>query len=223
MRTIVAVLLILTLLHATTVYGEIYDGEEFELLNNAVIKVSGLTTLQLVANENYSIELEPGEYQVTTRFYENGTMKYYSKDKVTAAGNETRFDIVVFPVDPQLIDDFDIDIPIPHQPGLGGTNLFKSELDEILFLVVIATLVGIMLFFLLKKTERTELNSENGEGGKIPVESQGFEPEKEYEIDEDGKRVLKILGENEGRMIQKELRNIMNFFRDKNEPGDFRT
>ncbi|HIH23277.1 TPA: hypothetical protein HA238_06115 [Candidatus Micrarchaeota archaeon] len=211
MRTIVGMLMILTLLHATTLYGEIYEGEEFELLNNAVITVFGPTNVQLVANENYSIEIESGEYQVITRFYENGTMKYYSKDKITVAGKDMRFDIVVFPIDPQMIDDSDVEIPIPEPPANGGgTRLIKTDIDMVLFIVVLAGLIGILLFFFLKKNERSGSETRTTdlpEKGIIKTS----EPEKNYELDEDGKRVLKILSENEGRMIQKELRNIMNF------------
>ncbi len=46
---------------------------------------------------------------------------------------------------------------------------------------------------------------------KISKEEKTKHKIKEHELDEKGKKVLKILKENEGRMIQKELRNIFNF------------
>lgn len=225
MRTVAITLLILTLLHATTLYGEIYNGEDFELMNNTVIKISGPTNLQLVSSENYSVDLEPGKYVIETRFYENGTAAYYSKDSVAVAGEKMQFDLVVFPADPLLIDVSDEEIPTP-QPIAGGTGLFKNELDAALFLVVVAALIGIVLFFFLRKGDKTkhEPNVRENEFGTGNAEPIGREEQQDarlgtrnakletnYELDEDGKRVLKILGENEGRMIQKELRRIMNF------------
>ncbi|MBI5051319.1 hypothetical protein HZC08_01025, partial [Candidatus Micrarchaeota archaeon] len=75
MKFLVSLLLSLSLGFSTTLYGEIYDGETFELAENAVVRVTGAQTNQILASGNYSLDLAEGEYTVYAYIIEGKRVK----------------------------------------------------------------------------------------------------------------------------------------------------
>src|SRR5659263_109397 len=60
-----------------TIHGAVYKMDTFEPLDNAVIEVNSTPTQYMVAkNGHYSVELLPGNYTITARYYEDNTLIY---------------------------------------------------------------------------------------------------------------------------------------------------
>ncbi|MBI5133586.1 MAG: hypothetical protein HZA83_02635 [Thaumarchaeota archaeon] len=196
MRILALFVLLLTFLHAATVYGEIIDPEDFEALNNTIIKISGPTTMQIIASENYSVDLAPGAYNMTAQYIENGKLKYYAKETITVGNEIVHFDIIPLPLDFQQVYDVDFeelpDVPEKQEPG--G--------DALIVVAVFAIAIIVIMFFVYRGKNKKQ----DGAGYATPdtkLETKRYVP------DSDGKTVLKILEENEGRLTQKELRQIL--------------
>jgi uncharacterized membrane protein len=59
------------------IHGAVYKMDTFEPLDNALIEVNSTPTQYMVAkNGQYSIELVPGNYTITARYYEDNTLIY---------------------------------------------------------------------------------------------------------------------------------------------------
>ena len=59
------------------IHGAVYKMDTFEPLDNALIEVNSTPTQYMVAkNGQYSIELMPGNYTITARYYEDNTLLY---------------------------------------------------------------------------------------------------------------------------------------------------
>lgn len=59
------------------IHGAVYKMDTFEPLDNALIEVNSTPTQYMVAkNGQYSIELIPGNYTITARYYEDNTLLY---------------------------------------------------------------------------------------------------------------------------------------------------
>lgn len=227
MRSLMVLLLCLTLLHATTIRGEIYNGDDFQPLTNTLITietVNGTVLIQELFNERYQLNVTPGTYTLRAYHYVGGSLEYYTEHPFQAVGEGMQFDLVLLPYELQVL----LPEPPPSPPPSNQTIPPSPEPPpSVDYGFLYLALLGILLFYLLyrylnssKKApsapEKTEKEREPEESPASPIpESQKYsepaEPRESYELDEDSKRVLKILQEQEGRMYQKELRQILNF------------
>lgn len=192
MRIPLCFLLTITLLHSATITGSIYSSDFFEKVNGTVLKFEGKSSYQIISEYgDYSITLEPGEYNITAMKVEEGKLRYYSRDKITAGEKNQTFDVVLF--DPAWFEsgelpDLAIDLPQEKEGTQGQT-----------FLLVTALLAAALaLFILIRKYRQLEKP-----------------PEPENELGEEEMKVLRIIKENEGRMEQKQLRDILKFSESK--------
>jgi uncharacterized membrane protein len=83
-----------------TIHGAVYKWDTFEPLNNTMIEVNSTPTQEMVAkNGKYSIELVPGNYNITAKYYQNSTLTYAIKDTIKIK-NEGDFvlDLLLLPV-----------------------------------------------------------------------------------------------------------------------------
>ena len=70
-----------------TVHGEVYGWDTFEPLENAVVDVNSTPTQSMVAKYGlYSFELEPGNYSITARYYQNNTLLIQQTETITIKG-----------------------------------------------------------------------------------------------------------------------------------------
>ena len=86
-----------------TIYGTVYNGETFEPLENAVVEVNSTPSQSMVATYGfYSFDLEPGNYLLTARYYENNTL-IYSTQKTVEIKEEGKYKIalLLLPVYPE--------------------------------------------------------------------------------------------------------------------------
>ncbi len=185
MRFALGFLLILTLLHAATISGSIYSYDSFEKVGGAVVKFEGKSSQQIISEDgDYSIDLEKGEYNITAFLLKNGTLRYYTKEKISVGEGNQTFDLVLF--EPSFFESDEL-------PNLDLEIQQKKE-DWILYIIGAAAL-AIAAFLLTKKCfPFVTLKKESGE---------------------EEMKVLHIIKENEGRMEQKQLRDILKFSESK--------
>jgi len=83
-----------------TVHGTVYTWDTFEPLENAVVEVNSTPSQSMVANLSfYSFKLEPGTYNITAKYYQNGTLLYSAQKTTEIKGpGDYRLDLLLFPV-----------------------------------------------------------------------------------------------------------------------------
>ena len=124
------------------------------------------------------------------------------------AGDEQRFDLVLLPSELQDIPSTDEEVP--------DIEVEKESEDNALFLIAGIAIVAIIAYFAFLKTRKKEHEVKKEETKAAEKEEEKDREDEEikeekYELDEDSKKILKILEEREGRMMQRELREILNF------------
>lgn len=190
MKVAFIILLYLTLCFSTTLYGEIYNGETFDQSNSTALKFIGPTSTQGVFSGNYSIELPEGRYIIYAYGkYENQTIR--ATENITVAGQIMEFDFVLFS------SDFDGEYGLNIEENTPTNPYQWNDLLNILLFIVIVITVGFCIWTYMKPRNKKVEELSNGS------------------IDGDCSKVLRILKENEGRMIQKEIREILNFSESK--------
>ncbi len=207
MRLLIIFLALLTLLRAATLFGGIYDADSFSKLNNTIIKIEGQSmTTQLIVNSPYSVEIPEGRYDLTAAHYKEGKIDYIIKENVFVNSSQTKFDLVLIPYELYLLTPKAND----NIANVSGNDIAltpsKNEkpFDYIQIVLAIVVILVVAYFAFSKKTET--------ENRKTETDIQGSEPKTEdYLPDKEARELLKILRENEGRMYQKELREILNW------------
>ncbi len=187
MRFVFIMVLILGVANAASIHGEVYAIDGFDNLNNSIIKISGEENHQLMIKEgNYSIELKEGEYVIEGFYYEKEELIYYAKYELKVGAESLRFDVVLFS------EEIFKDVPSIYIDEIELEELEIEKENNFMYLWVgigITIILFVVLFLLKTKIKKAK-------------------PE---ELDADCKTVLKIVNENEGRITQKEIREILNW------------
>jgi len=214
MKNLVLVLCTITLLYSTTITGEIVNGDSLEKMDNVLItmeKQDGSLLVQKFFNQKYSIDIQSGNYVLRAYHYSNGSVDYYNQYKLHVTEQQMNFDLILFPYElAQLIPDsnpppFSNSSSIPQQTAFGSSDIHN-------YLSVLAGVVLIIGVFLRLPEFINKNKSHNNEPSEPKKNALPEINENEpIELDDDCKKVMKILSENEGRMVQKEIREILNF------------
>ncbi len=227
MKQLFTLLLTLTLLHSATLFGEVYDADNFSKLNNTILKIESQSfTTQIIVNSPYSIEIPEGRYDLTAVHYNEGKIDYIVKQNILVNGSQTKFDLVLIPYELYLLT------PAPASETADvsndGNDILKPiERSNYDLPIVIGFALAIIGFgYLLFKSMGSREKLVDARGLSVE-EKQNVEQRKtrdaerktenseqetmDYLPDKEAREVLKILKENEGRMYQKELREILNW------------
>lgn len=195
MRLFVVFLLTLTLLHSATINGSIYSLDSFEKINNTILKFDGKSSYQLFSrNGTYSLELEPGTYNLTAFHLENGKVDYVTYEKITVGTENQTFDIVLMPPDffeSEVFPNLDVEVVQKKQE----VNIISIFLALLIISLAIAIILSRKYIASANAKKETQANKEV--------------------LGEDEMKVLRILKENEGRIEQKMLRDILKFSESK--------
>jgi len=179
MRCYLFALFLLSITSAAYVYGNIYAAEGMQKLNNVVIKIKGdgFSYYLVTEKSNYSLQLPDGRYNITAEHYgEDGRLVYSASENLYLSGEDVKLDLVLTrPAD--------------------GTHL--------LLLLGGLIVIGLIVFFLARKTAKVRKQNEEGEAKE--------QKSKKRELDEDAKKVLEAITGNEGRITQKELKELLNY------------
>ncbi|MDQ1254421.1 MAG: hypothetical protein QG646_3662 [Euryarchaeota archaeon] len=83
-----------------TVHGEVYSLDTFEPLDNAVVYVNSTPAQFMVAKYGmYSFDLEPGNYTISAKYYQNSTVIYSVEDSVSIKSKgKYVHDLILLPV-----------------------------------------------------------------------------------------------------------------------------
>jgi uncharacterized membrane protein len=86
--------------NTATIHGTAYKMDTFESLDNAVIELNSTPTQYMVAkNGQYSLELVPGNYTITARYYEDNVLLYAAVDTIhIETGGDYVYDLLLPPV-----------------------------------------------------------------------------------------------------------------------------
>lgn len=89
--------------NTATVYGQVYSIDTFEPLDNAVVSINSTPSQSMVATVGgYSFQLTPGNYTISAKYYENGSITYSVTDSVSIVNKGTFVhDLLLFPVYPE--------------------------------------------------------------------------------------------------------------------------
>ena len=97
--------------NTATVHGDVYGWDTFEPLENAVVDVNSTPAQSMVAKYgSYSFELEPGNYSISARYYQNDTLTYSATETITIknVGGSYVLDLLLLPVySEELMDSSD--------------------------------------------------------------------------------------------------------------------
>lgn len=174
-------------------YGDIYEGDKLTRLDNVLIKISGTNSMQFLTNKTYSINLSEGNYTIRATHFREGKIDYITEDQVSFDGSSKKFDIVLIPnelfeLTPKQNNTTNQTSEIPREDlGIKIENLIIAGVGSLI-------LVAIFLFAYGRRKKPSDAPKT-----ELP-------PLKHEE-----KEVLRIIGENNGKMYQKELREILNY------------
>lgn len=205
-------LALIATIHAATLSGDIYDADGIARLNNTIININGSVCTQIMANGQYSIELPESTYILTATHYKGGKIDYITKERVSLNQTNMKFDLVLIPYELYVLTpQSDPDLTKLTRQNISSTiNATKIDPKKVetepdiglvsIGLGAIILLLFIAYFFVSKKR--------NGSTNGVEMQTQLDE---EYVPDKEAREILRILGENEGRIYQKELRDILNW------------
>lgn len=82
------------------VYGGVYSYDTFEPLDNAVVEINSTPLQSMVAKSGiYSFELDSGNYSISAKYFQNGTLTYAATEAITITkGGSYRLDLLLLPV-----------------------------------------------------------------------------------------------------------------------------
>ncbi len=91
-------LLLVSLITATFIYGDIYRFDTLEKVNGSVIKIDGAFSYQLVSKKsNYSLDLPIGEYRIFAVYTDITGNDFYVNESVKLGDVTQQIDLVLKP------------------------------------------------------------------------------------------------------------------------------
>ncbi|MGV8176500.1 MAG: helix-turn-helix transcriptional regulator [Candidatus Bilamarchaeaceae archaeon] len=183
--------------------GQIFDGDTNKPLNDTLISVSDSSAkvvFQKLFDSPYSLSLQPGEYEVFAGHYVNGTLISFCRHKVRVSSIPMELDLLLIPYDIQSL------VPDASLPSRNIADILKAPakgigIPEEYLILAFAVFIAVIIL-----VAYTLLNKRNAASSPMQPEPQGPRV-----LDVDCAKVMKIIQENEGRMVQKEIREILNF------------
>lgn len=209
---LVAFLLVLTLIEATPLFGDIYNGDTFSKLNNARIRIEGPVSSQFIASSNYSIDLPPGNYTIIASYFKDGKLDLYTEEKLSISDRGIRFDLVLLPYALQALIPMDTESDsevLSPKPS----SFFPLSIEIIVTVLIIVILATAFYLWHQSKTKKqshilaTETKMEKEE--IVQSKKDTLASQEPYYLDADSRKLLDILKTQGGRILQKELRDIL--------------
>lgn len=207
--------------HATTtatIHGAVYEWTTFEPLENVIIEVNSTPPQSIVAKYGiYSFDLAPGDYTITARYYQDGTLLYSTQETITITDNgDYVLDLLLLPTySEELLEDsefdnisesFEEDSKIIE--GDSGTSTTTYLLAAALVIIIAAS-----AYLLVQRRGKEE---DTGQIAVLPPEEveediTREEFEKEQSLPADLQEIIDIIEANGGRITQKELRSRVRY------------
>lgn len=202
---------------AATIHGTIFEWSTFEPLDNALIEVNSTPTQFRVATSGiYSFNLQPGNYLITTCYYRNDKLEYYSQDNITVTDQEGDyiFDILLFPIEDGSVEDILPEEVIENITiDINEENIFPKfgwEYTAVALLVFIIAAIAAYYHYKRKDDQdidvvlKPEPELEPEPVSQIKTDSEPLDVS--IPLPDDLKEVIEILSRSDGRITQKDLR-----------------
>ena len=205
---------------AATIHGTIFEWSTFEPLDNALIEVNSTPTQFRVATSGiYSFNLQPGNYLITTCYYRNDKLEYYSQDNITVTDQEGDyiFDILLFPIEDGSVEDILPEEVIENITiDINEENIFpKFGWEYTAFALLVFIITAIAAYYHYKRKDDQDIDvvlKPESEPELEPEPVSQIKTDSEPLIDvsiplpDDLKEVIEILSRSDGRITQKDLR-----------------
>ncbi len=177
------------LVDAGEIYGEIYD---IDLKNVVAIITINTTPQQRIISNSYRFEVFPGFYSIKAYFFKDN-VTYYGEEKIEVKDGSYRVDLILFPVDEEVIEDEKIKEIVDLLKDIESVEKKKPKFPLILIgLVIFCIFIIIFVGFIVLKNKKKKKE-------KIEIKH----------VDEFKEKVEKIL-RKEKRILQKDLRKMLN-------------
>ncbi|KAF5422279.1 MAG: putative membrane protein [Candidatus Methanomarinus sp.] len=203
---------------AATIHGTIFEWSTFEPLDNALIEVNSTPTQFRVATSGiYSFNLQPGNYLITTCYYRNDKLEYYSQDNITVTDQEGDyiFDILLFPIEDGSVGDILPEEVIENITiDINEENIFpKFGWEYTAFALLVFIITAIAAYYHYKRKDdqgidvvlKPEPELEPEPVSQIKTDSEPL-IDVSIPLPVDLKEVIEILSRSDGRITQKDLR-----------------
>lgn len=175
----------LTFVQGATIYGTIYDLS-LNKVKNVIVEVNSDPKQRIVALDGtYELEIPIGQYTIIAS-YQNGGSMMKAEENITVIDDGIYIlDLFLYPYfdEEDLFEGLELDIDNPYAD--------KKEFSVIWLLVPLSILMFVFLIILVRVNTRLL---------KKEIE------EEMHMIDDDLKKVMKLLRKNKGRITQKEIR-----------------
>lgn len=205
---------------AATIHGTIFEWSTFDPLDNALIEVNSTPTQFRVATSGiYSFNLQPGNYLITTCYYRNDKLEYYSQDNITVTDQEGDyiFDILLFPIEDGSVEDILPEEVIENITiDINEENIFpKFGWEYTAFALLVFIITAIAAYYHYKRKDDQDIDvvlKPESEPELEPEPVSQIKTDSEPLIDvsiplpDDLKEVIEILSRSDGRITQKDLR-----------------
>jgi len=173
---------------AAKIYGDVYD---IELNKVKALIIINTTPQQRIINYSYEFEVYPGVYCIKAYLVENN-INYYAEEVIKVEEGNYRIDLILFPVDEEVIEDEKIKEIMSLLESIEKSKKKFSAWPIVSVLIFIfLVFIAIFIFKFIKK--RKKLKKE------IDLRS----------VDEFKNKVESIL-KKEKRILQKDLRKMLN-------------
>ena len=175
----------LTFVQGATIYGTIYDLS-LNKVNNVIVEVNSDPRQRIVALDGtYELEIPIGQYKIEASYQNNGDMMKTEENITVIDDGIYILDLFLYPYfdEEDLFEGLELDIDNPYAD--------KKEFSMVWLLAPLAILMFVFLIILVKVNTRIL---------KKEVE------EEMHMIDDDLKKIMKLIRKNKGRLTQKEIR-----------------
>ncbi|WP_292484524.1 hypothetical protein [Methanohalobium sp.] len=199
-----------------TVYGEIYNWKTFEPVENAIVTVNSTPKQSIVAEYGvYTFSLSPGDYQITAKSYQNGTIAYRTQENITIkSGGNYSLDLLLTPVyDTNLLND--TESSQISESFENDSKLIDGKEDDnhlIIYLVPVIVFSLAALFFIVFKRF---YSGQNDTVNELQPFADFQDPEQllmdEDSLPDDLQKVFDVVKKSGGRITQKDLRNRLKY------------
>jgi len=212
-RYIIVIFLVTFLIlnaQAARVYGTIYEWSDLENpLKNVIVEVDRNSTrvqYNISSDGTYSFEVSPGSYLIKAKYYNNNILEFSGEEtfQIDRPEESQNLDLIIFPPTD------------PESEYLGDINL-TGELDNnepgyanlILIIVVIASIISIILFFIWKKKRVPGISGEPVSLAHENTEEKNVNEKRE--LPDDLRELYDIILRKGGRTSQKDLRKEVKY------------
>lgn len=192
-------ILLLSSARAATIHGEVYDFE-LNLLKNVIVEIdTSPKQSTIIKDTGYIFNVPPGNYTISAIYVIRGEIISSTKENILVkdiTGDYT-LDLILFPVleeDNDLFNISDIDV-----------NIIANR-SNVVYVYIAVVVLLVALFFVSRAIRHKKTAIPEDHALMVLEEKKPKVPQE----DETLSKVLEVLGKNDGRITQKEIRKQLN-------------